>query len=118
MKPEFYRGGFEPGSLAGVSAQMNPVAPAVTATRIKGEEITELKAVVVGRKPDMIRLDLTPEAAGVLLQLMGCITGPDYGPRGITSRIYYALKNTSGVRDGYRRLNARNGHELAPIWIQ
>lgn len=42
-------------------------------------------------------LILSDKEASALLEVVGKITGPSNGPRGLVDKIYYALKN-AGVR--------------------
>ena len=54
--------------------------------------------------PDVINLALTWEEAEVLRSVVGVIIGSDSGPRGITNRIFWALKDAGVARANIRTI--------------
>ena len=59
---------------------------------------TWLKNVPIAPPPDVLNLTLYRSEAEVLRSVVSKIIGSDSGPRGITSRIYWALKDV-GVKN-------------------
>ena len=63
---------------------------------------TLLEDVPITPPPDVFNLTLSREEAGVLLKVVGMIIGSDSGPRGITSRIFWALRDVGVVKADIR----------------
>ncbi|KKL20484.1 hypothetical protein LCGC14_2455020 [marine sediment metagenome] len=62
--------------------------------------------------PDVINLAITLEEAEALLAITGNIFGPEEGPRGATSRVYWTLKHIGITKEdihltGQIRLEAK-----------
>ena len=61
-------------------------------------KVTWLEKPAPVAPPDALNLTLSLEEAEVLLKVVGMILGPDQGPRGATSRVYWALRNVGVVK--------------------
>ena len=65
---------------------------------------TFLEDVPITPPPYVLNLTLSREEAEVLLKVIGMIIGSDSGPRGITSRIFWALKDVGVVKADIRAI--------------
>ncbi len=63
-----------------------------------------LEDVPITPPPDVLNLTLSREEAEVLLKVVGMIIGPNSGPRGITSRIFWALRNAGVAKADIRMI--------------